>query len=53
MPVAPDMLLQAKPEVKPNFQAAKSQVRTPEPSNSGAPSFAQMYAKEQIGRAHV
>lgn len=47
MPVAPDMLLQAKPEVKPNFQAAKSQVRTPEPSNSGAPSFAQMYAKER------
>lgn len=47
MPVAPDMLLQAKPEVKPNFQAAKSQVRTPEPSNSEAPSFAQMYAKER------
>ncbi|WP_165676390.1 flagellar hook-length control protein FliK [Metapseudomonas otitidis] len=47
MPVAPDMLLQAKPEVKPNFQAAKSQVRTPEPSNGGAPSFAQMYAKER------
>jgi len=47
MPVAPDMLLQAKSEVKPNFQAAKSQVRTPEPSNSGAPSFAQMYAKER------
>lgn len=47
MPVATDMLLQASPDVKPKAQAAKAQVKAPEPSRNAAPSFAQVYAKEQ------
>ncbi len=47
MPVATDMLLQASPDVKPKVQAAKAQVKAPEPSRNAAPSFAQVYAKEQ------
>lgn len=47
MPVATDILLQANPGVKTKVQAAKTQVKTPEPVKNAAPSFAQVYAKEQ------
>ncbi|MNZ24167.1 Flagellar hook-length control protein [compost metagenome] len=51
MPVAPDLLLQARPEVKPKAPAAKAPEKPAEPSKGEASSFAQMYAKERQAKA--
>ncbi|WP_271408455.1 flagellar hook-length control protein FliK [Pseudomonas sp. Q1-7] len=47
MPVAPDLLLQARPEVKPKAPAAKAPEKPAETSKGEASSFARMYAKER------
>lgn len=51
MPVAPDLLLQARPEVKPKAPAAKAPEKPAEASKGEASSFAQMYAKERQAKA--
>ncbi|MFG5861407.1 flagellar hook-length control protein FliK [Metapseudomonas sp. CR1201] len=51
MPVAPDLLLQARPEVKPKAPAAKAPEKPAETSKSEASSFARMYAKERQAKA--
>ncbi|WP_137821683.1 flagellar hook-length control protein FliK [Pseudomonas sp. D(2018)] len=51
MPVAPDLLLQARPEVKPKAPAAKAPEKPAETSKGEASSFAQMYAKERQAKA--
>ena len=51
MPVAPDLLLQARPEVKPKAPAAKAPEKPAETSKGEASSFAQMYAKERQVKA--
>jgi flagellar hook-length control protein FliK len=51
MPVAPDLLLQARPEVKPKAPAAKAPEKPAETSKGKASSFAQMYAKERQVKA--
>ncbi|GLZ85930.1 flagellar hook-length control protein FliK [Metapseudomonas resinovorans] len=51
MPVAPDLLLQARPEVKPKAPAAKAPEKPAETNKGEAPSFAQMYAKERQAKA--
>jgi flagellar hook-length control protein FliK len=51
MPVAPDLLLQARPEVKPKAPAAKAPEKPAETSKGEAFSFAQMYAKERQATA--
>ncbi|WP_044870386.1 flagellar hook-length control protein FliK [Pseudomonas sp. LFM046] len=51
MPVAPDLLLQARPEVKPKAPAAKAPEKPAETSKGEASSFAQMYAKERQTKA--
>ncbi|QEY62090.1 flagellar hook-length control protein FliK [Metapseudomonas lalkuanensis] len=51
MPVAPDLLLQARPEVKPKAPAAKAPEKPAETSKGEASSFAQMYAKERHAKA--
>lgn len=47
MAVAPDLLLQSAPEVKPRKAAAKPPAETPQPRKNEASSFAQVYAKER------
>ncbi|MDH4553586.1 flagellar hook-length control protein FliK [Pseudomonas sp. BN417] len=47
MPVAPDLLLQARPAVKPKAPAAKAPEKPVETSRDEAASFARMYAKER------
>ncbi|MCO6055446.1 flagellar hook-length control protein FliK [Pseudomonas sp. MOB-449] len=51
MPVAPDLLLQARPEVKPKAPAAKAPEKPAETNKGEASSFAQMYAKERQAKA--
>ncbi|MDH4581028.1 flagellar hook-length control protein FliK [Pseudomonas sp. BN415] len=51
MPVAPDLLLQARPEVKPKAPAAKVPEKPAETSKGEASSFSQMYAKERQAKA--
>ncbi|MFZ6046338.1 flagellar hook-length control protein FliK [Pseudomonas sp. CR3202] len=51
MPVAPDLLLQARPEVKPKAPAAKAPEKPVETSKDEAASFARMYAKERQATA--
>lgn len=47
MAVAPDLLLQSAPEVKPRKAAARPPAETPQPRKNEASSFAQVYAKER------
>lgn len=47
MAVAPDLLLQSAPEVKPRKTAARPPVETPQPRKNESSSFAQVYAKER------
>ncbi|AOE86506.1 flagellar hook-length control protein FliK [Pseudomonas sp. TCU-HL1] len=51
MPVAPDLLLQARPDVKPKAPAAKAPEKPAETNKGEASSFAQMYAKERQAKA--
>lgn len=44
MSALPDLRLQATPEVK---SKAKQPAKAPEPSNNGASSFAEVYARER------
>ncbi|HRL93308.1 MAG TPA: flagellar hook-length control protein FliK [Pseudomonas sp.] len=47
MAVAPDLLLQSAPEVKPRKAAARQPAETPQPRKNESSSFAQVYAKER------
>ena len=47
MAVAPDLLLQSAPEVKPRKAAARPPAETPQPRKNEPSSFAQVYAKER------
>ena len=47
MAVAPDLLLQSAPEVKPRKAAARPPAETPQPRKNESSSFAQVYAKER------
>ena len=47
MAVAPDLLLQSAPEVKPRKSAARPPAETPQPRKNESSSFAQVYAKER------
>jgi flagellar hook-length control protein FliK len=47
MAVAPDLLLQSAPEVKPRKSAARQPADAPPPRKNEASSFAQVYAKER------
>ena len=47
MAVAPDLLLQSAPEVKPRKSAARPPADAPPPRKNEASSFAQVYAKER------
>ncbi len=51
MPVAPDLLLQVRPAVKPKAPAAKAPEKPVETSRDEASSFARMYAKERQAKA--
>ena len=51
MAVAPDLLLQSAPEVKPRKAAARPPAETPQPRKNEASSFAQVYAKERQANA--
>jgi len=47
MAVAPDLLLQSAPEVKPRKATARPPAETPQPRKNESSSFAQVYAKER------
>lgn len=47
MAVAPDLLLQSAPEVKPRKAAARPPAEPPQPRKNESSSFAQVYAKER------
>lgn len=51
MAVAPDLLLQSAPEVKPRKAAARPPAETPQPRKNESSSFAQVYAKERQSSA--
>ncbi|MBT8766430.1 flagellar hook-length control protein FliK [Metapseudomonas boanensis] len=51
MPVAPNLLLQATPDVKPKAPVAKAPEKTAQANNGEASSFARMYAKERQATA--
>jgi len=51
MAVAPDLLLQSAPEVKPRKAAARPPAETPQPRKNEPSSFAHVYAKERQSSA--
>ena len=51
MSVAPDILLQPAPDVRPKAAATKAPAKAPEPAKNEASSFAEVYAKERQAKA--
>lgn len=51
MSVAPDILLQPAPDVRPKASATKAPANAPEPAKNEASSFAEVYAKERQAKA--